>query len=108
MVLLILNTILCFLNTWQFHLLNWQGVGPMLAISISFVYTRLLAWAFLQSHKLNLTYCLKCCLLLEFFFRMDDQTQMHPSSSTSLLGLFQRITYDIVRTPSFLWEGWDF
>ena len=41
---LILNTILYFLmlmNSWQFHLSNWQVMGLVLAISV-FVYTRLL------------------------------------------------------------------
>ena len=35
---LLLNIILYFLtllNTWQFHVLNWQGVGPVWAISFS-------------------------------------------------------------------------
>ena len=57
----------CLMNTtWQFHLLNWQRVGPMRVIFLSFVYTGLLVWAFLQSHKLNLTYCFKSSLLLAF------------------------------------------
>ena len=47
------------MNIWQFHLLNWQGVGPICAIFVSFVYTGLIVWAFLQSHNLNLTYCFK-------------------------------------------------
>ena len=34
------------MNTWQFNLLNWQGVGPMCAIFLSFVYTGLLVQAF--------------------------------------------------------------
>ena len=86
------------MNTWQFHLSNWQGVGAVWVISISFVYTRLLVWAFLQWHKLHLTYCLKSSLLLEFFslfVSMVDQTQMYPSS-ISPFGLFQGITCNIV------------
>ena len=51
-----------------FHLLNWQGVCPMWAISISFVYIVLLFWAFPQPHKLNLTFRLKSFLLLDFAF----------------------------------------
>ena len=42
---LVLITIFYFLmlmNTWQIYLSNWQGVGPMSAISICFVYTELL------------------------------------------------------------------
>ena len=72
-------------------------MGPVWAISVSFVYTGLLVWAFLQSHKLNLTYCLKSSLLLAFCFLfvcMVDQTQMYPSS-ISPLGLFQRIICSI-------------
>ena len=30
------------MNTWQFHLSNWQWVGPMWTFSVSFVYTGLL------------------------------------------------------------------
>ena len=87
------------MNTWQFHLSNLQGVGPVWAISISFVYTELLVWAFPQSHKLNLIYCLKFCLLLALCFLLVctvDQTQMCPSS-ISPLGLFQGITCNIKR-----------
>ena len=54
------------MNTWQFNLSNWQWVGLMWAISISFAYTGLLVWAFPQSHKLNLTYCVKSSLLIAF------------------------------------------
>ena len=77
------------MNTWQFHLSNWQGVGPVWAMSISFVYTGLLVGAFSQSHKLNLTYCLKSSPLLAFCFLlvcMVDQTLMC-FSSISPLGL---------------------
>ena len=81
------------MNSWQFHLSNLQRVGRVWAISVSFVYTGLLVWAYLQSHNLNLTYCLKSCLLLVLCFLfvcMIDQTQMYPSS-ISPLGLLQRI-----------------
>ena len=66
---LILNTILYFLmlmNICHFHLSNWVGVGPVRLISISFDYTGLLVWGFLQPHKLNITCCLKSFLLLAF------------------------------------------
>ena len=85
------------MNTWEFHLLNWLGVHLMWVISFSFVYIGLLVWTFLQSHKLNLTYCLKSSLLLAFCFLfvcMVDQTQIYPSS-ISPLGLFQVILYVI-------------
>ena len=96
---LVLNTNLYFLH----HLSNWQGVGPVWAISVSFVYTGLLVWAFLQWHKLNLYYCLNSSLLLAFcslFVCIVDQTQMY-LSSISPLGLFQKI---IVWTPSHFWK----
>ena len=109
----ILNTISYFLmlmNTWQFHLLNWQGVGPVWTILVSFVYTGLLDRVFLQSHKLNLTCCLKSSLSLVFcslFFCMVDQTQMYPSS-ISPLGLLQgSYLIFIVWTP-FIYRGLGF
>ena len=82
------------MNIWQFNLLNWQGVGPMLAISISFVCTGLIVWAFPQLHRLNLTYCLKSSLLLAFCFLlvfMIDQTRMCPSSISPLGVFYQNI-----------------
>ena len=85
------------INTLQFHLLNWQGLGPVWVISISVVYTRLLVWAFPQLLKLNLTYCLKsslslaCCFL---FVYLIDQTQIYPLSIW-LLALFQGIICNI-------------
>ena len=93
------------MNTWQLHLSNWQGVGPVWAISISFVYIGLLIWAFLQSHKLNLTYCLKSsvtCILPSVC--LVDQTQMYPSS-ISLLGLFQGIICNIHSVNPFIYRG---
>ena len=78
------------MNTWQFHLLNWQELvlcGP----SVSFVYTGLLVGVFPKSHKLNVTYYLKSSLLLVFCFLfvcMVDQTQMYPSSISPLAGLY--------------------
>ena len=76
-----------------FHLLSWQVVSSVWAISIFFVNTGLLVWAIPQSHRLNLTCCFKSCQLLAFCFLlvcMVDQTQIFPSS-ISPLGLFQRI-----------------
>ena len=84
---------LLLMSTLQFHLLNWQGVGPKWAISFFFVYTGLFVQVYPQSHKLNLIYCLKCSLILGFcslFLCMVDQIQMYPSS-ISPLGLFQVI-----------------
>ena len=69
------------------------GFGSMWVISISFVYTELLAWAFSQSHRLNLTYHLKSSLLLAFFLWlvcMVDQTQICPPTISPLF-LFQQI-----------------
>ena len=97
---LILNTILYFLmlmSNWQFHLSDLaKGVGFICAISISFVCTGLLVWAFPYSQKLNLTSCLKSSLLLLFSFLLVctvDQTQMHPSFIWPL-GLFPGIIYN--------------
>ena len=88
------------MNSWQFHLSNWHGVVcPTWAISISFVYTGLLASSFPQSHKFNLTDCLKSSLLLQFYFLfvyMVDQTEMYPSR-ISPLKLFHRIKCNIGR-----------
>ena len=91
---------LMLMNSWQFHLSNWHGVVcPTWAISISFVYTGLLASSFPQSHKFNLTDCLKSSLLLQFYFLfvyMVDQTEMYPSR-ISPLKLFHRIKCNIGR-----------
>ena len=68
---LVLNTIsylLMLMNTSQLHLFNWQGLGLMRVISISFVYTGLLVRAFPQSHNLSRTYRWKSSLLLAFCF----------------------------------------
>ena len=54
------------MNTRQFYLLNWQEVGHVWVISVSFVYSALLVWAFPASS-----------LLLAFYFPfvyMVDQT----------------------------------
>ena len=93
------------MNTWQFHLSNWQGVGPAWAIFVYFVYTRLLIRVSLQSHELILTYRLKSSLLLAFCFLfvcIVDQTEMYPTSISSL-GLFQGIIRNIHSvTPLFI------
>ena len=83
------------MNTWKFLLSNRQGVGPVWAISVSLVYIVSLVWAFSQSDKLNLTFCLKFSQLLEFCFPFLwlNQTQIYPSS-ISPLGLFQGIICD--------------
>ena len=89
---------------------NYQGVGPVWAISVSFVYTRWLVRAFLQSHKVNLNYCLKSSLLLAFyllFVCMVDQTQMYPSS-ISTLGLFQVIICNIHSVNHLIYRGLGF
>ena len=79
------------MDTWHFCLLNWQEVGLVWPIFISFVYTELLVWAFPQSHKLNLTALnLSCYLHFALFVLVVDQTQMYPSSILPL-GLLQRV-----------------
>ena len=86
------------------------GSPPVWATSVSFVYTRLLVRAFLQSSMLNLIYCLKSSLQLAFCFLfvcMVNQTQMY-LSSISPLWLFQVIICNIVWTPLFIgvWDFW--
>ena len=77
------------------------GMGPMWGISVSFLYTGLLVWAFPKS-QLNLAYGSKSFLVLAFCFLfvcMTDPTQMYPSS-ISPLGLFQGIICNIERLKS--------
>ena len=96
------------MNTWHFYLLNWQRVGHVWVIIISFVYTELLVWAFPQSLRFNLAYCLKSSLLLAFCFLLlciVDQTQMCPSSILPL-GLFQGIICNIERLKGWNLEPW--
>ena len=96
------------MNTSQFLLSNWQGLGLVWAISNSFVYTTLLVWAFPQSHRLNLNYSSKSFLLLAFcfvFVCMVDQTQMC-SSSISLSRLLQGIICIIERLKGETLEPW--
>ena len=70
------------IDTCQFHLSNWQEVGPMWAILI-FVYTELLAYAFSQSHRLDLIFCLKSFPSLTFCFLLVCMVKLkcvpHPS-----------------------------
>ena len=96
------------MNILQIYLLNWQGVGPLWVICIPFAYTELPVWAFPQSHRINLTYCLKFSLLLTFrllLVCMIDQTQTFPSSILPL-GLFQGIIYNIERLKGGTLESW--
>ena len=69
-------------------------MGAVWAISVSFVYIELLVWGIIPRVKqLNFTHCWKSSVLFAFFFLfvcMTDQTQMCPSSISSL-GLFQGI-----------------
>ena len=69
-----------------------------------------IVWAFLQSHKLNLTSCFKSLLLLSFcslFVCMVDQTQMYPSSISSL-GLLQPIICNIHSVNPLIYRGLGF
>ena len=91
---LILNTIEKYsmlMNIWQFHLSSWQRMGLMWAIPV-FVTQDYFDEAFLQLHKLNLTYCLNffpvTCILLSVC--MFDQNHMYPSF-ISPLEMFQGI-----------------
>ena len=87
--ILFLKTILYFLMlmiTWQFHLPNLQGEGPIWAISISFVYTRLVVGTFPKSHKLNLTYYLKSSLT--HIFREDfPHSHLHCLSFLKIINI---------------------
>ena len=75
---------------------EWEGLGPLWTLSVSFVYTKWLVWAYFYSPT-------SLILLLEIFHVifillssvcMVDQTQIYPSS-ISLLELFQGIVYNI-------------
>ena len=69
--------------------------------------TRITCQKILQSHKLNLTYCLKSSLLLAFWFLfvcMVDQTQMYPSF-ISPLELFQGIICNIHSVKPLIYRG---
>ena len=72
--------------------------GLMSAIWISSLYTRLLVWAFPQSHELILLFEIfpVTCIFCFLFICMVDETQMYPSS-ISPLGLFQGIICNIDR-----------
>ena len=71
------------MNTWQFHLLNWQWLRLVRVISVSFIYTVLLVITFLQSHKLNVTFCLWPPYYLHsaLFACVVDKTKMSPQLS---------------------------
>ena len=50
-------------------------------VLVSFVYAGLLVWAFIESHKINLTHCFNSSMLLVLcclFVCIVDQTQMYP------------------------------
>ena len=56
------------MNTWQFHLWNWQGTIFVWAVSVSFVYTGLLVWAFIHT-GLHITEIFSVtCILLSVSF----------------------------------------
>ena len=85
------------IDTCQFHLSNWQEVGPMWAILI-FVYHELLAYAFSQSHRLDLIFCLNSFPLLTFCFLLVCMVKLkcvpHPSHYKDC---FRGIIYNIAR-----------
>lgn len=96
-----------FLPWWYFEyqavLWNWQEVGPMSAIFIFFVYIGSLVWAFPQSSKLYLTYCLRSSQLLTFCFLFDcmvNQTQMYCMVN-------QTEIYPSFISPLWLFKGGD-
>ena len=63
---------LMLMKTLLFHLSNWWGLGPIWVISVSFVYTGLLLWAFPQSSHADLIFLiawnLPCYLHFAFCF----------------------------------------
>ena len=98
------------MNTWQFHMSNWQGKEYVQCGSSPFFYLYRITWVFLQSNKLNLTYCWKSFYLLAFCFLfvcMVDQTQMYPSS-ISPLGLFQEVICNIYSVNPLIYRGLGF
>ena len=99
------------MSTWQFHLLNWQGVCPVWTILVSFVYAGSLVWAFLQSHKINLTYCFKSSLLLEskiLSVCLYNWSNSNVPPSISPLGLLQEIICSVHSVSSPYLLGLDF
>ena len=101
------NDVTCTIITWKWVIIlqalthqNGQiHSNNSSANCISFVYAELPVWAFPQSHRLNLTFCLKSSTSSAFCFLHVcnvDQTQICPSS-ISPLGLFQGIIFNIKR-----------
>ena len=85
--------------------------GPLVGHlhSVSFVCMGLLVWAFIQSHKLNLTYCSKSSLLLAFSsVCLVDQCQMYPSFISPLQMLHCIICNIQCERPPLFIGGWDF
>ena len=65
------------MNTRQFHLSNWEELGPVWAISVSYVYTGLLVWVFPQLQRgliLLIARNLSCYLHFALYLCMVDQT----------------------------------
>ena len=93
------------MNTFQFYLWNWQGISPVLAITVFvFVYTGLLVWAFPQSHRFNLTYSSKASLILRFYFFCMIYPTWICFSSILPLGLFKGIICNVERLKGGPWS----
>ena len=96
-----------FFYTTDSHFPNWSGLYSLWAISLSFVYTRLLVRAFPHLHKLNLTYHSKSSMLLAFcflFICIIHPTQICLSSILlELLQLFQGIVCNNERLKGGNW-----
>ena len=92
---LVLNTIsylLMLMNTSQLHLFNWQGLGLMRVISISFVYTGLLVRAFPQSTTLVVLIAGNLPCYLHFAFCLYGWS----NSNLALMYLSNRTVSEII------------
>ena len=106
---LILHTILYFLmlmKTWQFKLLNSQGVGPVWTISVSFVYTGLLIWVFSVAKSLILLIAWNSPCYLHFVFCLFLWLIKLKCTPHSPLELFWGIICNVERLKKRNLEPW--
>ena len=96
------------MNTWQFHLWNKQGVGPMWTISISFLFTVNHLSEHSHSHTgliLLIVWNLHCYLHFAFCLFVW-LIKLKCLSSISPLGLFQGIIHNIEGLKGGTLKSW--